>query len=232
MSGYENGNTDAQTLCGVFYREGIGLEKNITKACEWLKKKAAEKGNSNAQYELGQYYFSVENYAEAVKLFNISSNNKSSKAQFMLGVCYIEGYGVNKSPLLAKELFKLSALQGYVLAQYRLGVCYLEGIGCEVDNEKVASWIHKAANIGLPQAQYDLHLIYKNGIGVYKDINQSFYWLKKASKNNYPDARYDLAQIVEENDKEEVYKLYKEALNFGCNIAKQKVEELKNILRK
>ena len=50
-------------------------------------------------------------------------------AQFLLGVCHFEGWGVLKNEGEAVGLYSLAAHQGHALAQYLLGVCFANGEG-------------------------------------------------------------------------------------------------------
>ncbi|MBQ7577767.1 MAG: sel1 repeat family protein [Synergistaceae bacterium] len=55
LSKAEQGDPAAQNVMGTYYESGNGLEKNYDKAIYWYTK-AAEQGNTNAQYHLGVLY--------------------------------------------------------------------------------------------------------------------------------------------------------------------------------
>ena len=70
-------------------------------AAESLRR-AAELGDAEAQYELGERYFNGDgverDYVEAVKWFRKAADQGDSNAMRRLGDCYMEGKGVEKDP--------------------------------------------------------------------------------------------------------------------------------------
>jgi TPR repeat protein len=67
-------------------------------------------------------------------------------AQFNLGVCYANGYGVEKNLQQAFYWHKKAAEQGHAKAQYNLGVCYDKGYGTEKTSNKPSIGIKKRRN--------------------------------------------------------------------------------------
>ncbi len=51
----EAGYPLAECQVGYFYYEGLGVEKDLSKAFEWMKR-AAEHGDWDAQYNLAEFY--------------------------------------------------------------------------------------------------------------------------------------------------------------------------------
>ena len=49
------GNVQAQTLLGIMYNKGEGIEHNEAEAARWYRK-AADKGDARAQYNLAVLY--------------------------------------------------------------------------------------------------------------------------------------------------------------------------------
>ena len=58
---------------------------------------------------------------------------KEKHAQYVMGSCYKDGYGVQRDPSKAFYYFQLSADQGYSRSIGILGFCYGEGLGVEKD---------------------------------------------------------------------------------------------------
>src|SRR5437763_9698128 len=48
-------NSDAQNYLGFYYKNGIGIQKDLKKSFEWYEK-SAKNGNEIAQYNLGNFY--------------------------------------------------------------------------------------------------------------------------------------------------------------------------------
>lgn len=91
---------------GNFYSEGIGVEKDASKAFEWFKK-AAEQGNAEAQFFLGRSYFEgsgvEEDPQKAMEWLEKAAEQGNADAQNKLGEWNIRA-GVETRK--AFELFK------------------------------------------------------------------------------------------------------------------------------
>ena len=135
-------------LClGKCYYEGKSVNQSFDKAFKYYCL-SAKNGNAVAQYMIGNiYYFggvyepgvyepfdgrftsftkftSVEkNHIEAVKWFKLAAANGHAEAQFMLGECYYNGYGVDKNRAEAVKWYRLAADNGSAVAKR-----YLENI--------------------------------------------------------------------------------------------------------
>ena len=66
---------------------------------------------------------------QAVTWIRKSAEQGNAFAQYSLGVCYENGYGVPKDLEEAVEWYRKSAEQGNAFAQYNLGLCYANGDG-------------------------------------------------------------------------------------------------------
>ncbi len=94
-------STFAQMCLAYCYAEGLcTVSKNPSKALK-LMSKAAERGEPEAQWAVGEYYlrgFGVErNYSEAIKWLRKSVEQGHPGAMETLGMCYEEGLGVEKN---------------------------------------------------------------------------------------------------------------------------------------
>ena len=67
------------------------------------------------------------NISEYIKL----AEQGDAEAQHNLGLCYINGYGVQQSYEEAAKWFRKAAEQGNASAQYDLGLCYDNGDGVQ-----------------------------------------------------------------------------------------------------
>lgn len=161
------GNSRAQRKLGDYYYKS---KKEFKNAVEWYTK-AAEQGDSNAQYNLGICYENgrgvEQNYKKAVEWYTKAAEQGSARAQANLGLCYYNGKGIEQDYHKAVECFTKAAEQGNADAQYYLGVCYKNGKGLEQDYYKAEEWYSKAADQGQIDAQYSLYLEspeYKNSL--------------------------------------------------------------------
>ena len=112
--------------------------------------------------------------------FRKAAERGDAWAQYNLGVCYINGDGVEQDGKEAVKWFRKAAEQGDADAQYNLGLTYYEGRGVEKDAKEGVKWFRIAAEQGDAEAQYNLGVCYINGVGVLKDPTVAKKWIKKA----------------------------------------------------
>jgi TPR repeat protein len=82
---------------------------------------AAEQGNADAQFEVGQMMAqglgTAQLFEEALRWYELSSRQGHAKAQFNIAFLYAYGQGVEQSYLKAYEWYRISHLCGYPLAK-------------------------------------------------------------------------------------------------------------------
>ena len=88
-------------------------------------RKALEQGNLYERFDLSKMWHShsCSSFcdAEAVKWFIKEADQGNADAQYILGLFYDKGYGVNKDIVKAGKLYYKAAEQGHVRAQEKLG---------------------------------------------------------------------------------------------------------------
>ena len=100
--------------------------------------------NADKLYKEAKALLDAKNYTEAVPKLQQAADKGHKKAQYRLGKCYKEGWGVEKDRKKATQYYALSARQGYAKAQYQLGKAYLKGKGVPADEQQAKSWLTKA----------------------------------------------------------------------------------------
>lgn len=105
---------------------------------------AAGAQNAKTLYEEGKAFYDAEQYDKAVPKLRAAADKGHRKAQYRLGMCYKEGYSVQKDRKKAVELFMKSAKQDYAKAQFQLAKAYLKGKGVPADQAKAKTWLKKA----------------------------------------------------------------------------------------
>ncbi|HWP67695.1 MAG TPA: tetratricopeptide repeat protein [Rectinemataceae bacterium] len=147
---------------------------------------SAEKGNADAQCNLGVIYFTGEgapqNIPEAIRLFTAAAERKNLDAQRNLGWIYrhTEGY---LDPKKAAKFYDMAARQGDAESQYLLGLMYKEGEGLAKNDKEAVLWLGKAAAQKYPEAQSALGDMYEKGRGVAKDKIEALKWYIVAKKS-------------------------------------------------
>jgi TPR repeat protein len=159
-------------------------------------KAKAEKGDAEAQYNLGVYYDNGQGVAkdeiEAVNWYRKAAEQNNVSAQYNLGVSYAFGQGVAKNELEAVKWFRKAADQNHAAAQYNLGFCYLNGRGLAKDGVEAVKWYRRAAEQNYATAQNAVGDCYANGEGVVKDEVMAVGWYRKAAEQSYSEAEFNL----------------------------------------
>lgn len=134
LAAAEKGNDEAQYYIGLCYHDGKGVQKDLNKALQWLKK-SAEKNNENALYQLGEWYLNGDGVRkdtdEALKWYRKSADKGGAKAMSKLGMFYYEGKLLEKDIKEAVRLWKKASDKGNDYAMSRLAYCLFNGIGIE-----------------------------------------------------------------------------------------------------
>lgn len=169
----EQGNAKAQLQLAFIYAKGQGIRQDHVQAVKWMQK-AAQQGDANGQYHLGQMY--SEGYAglpkddsQALEWFRKAAEQGHPFAQDNLGYAYFHGYCVPKNRSQAMEWYR-KAIQG------------LRGF----------------AENGMPEAQFKLAFLLFNGFGVAKDEAQAVIWIKKSAEQGYQPAQDELNNMKED----------------------------------
>ncbi|MCB5248471.1 MAG: tetratricopeptide repeat protein, partial [Candidatus Cloacimonadales bacterium] len=76
------------------------------------------------------------------------AENGDMEAQYILGLSYYRGEGVEKNSKQAVYWYEKAANLGDADAQYNLGSCYANGEGVVKNYKQAVYWYEKAANQG------------------------------------------------------------------------------------
>ena len=79
-------------------------------------------------------------------------NQGKAEAQYDLGVCYSNGYGVKTDYKEALKWYKKAAEQEHLDALFNVGACYYNGVGVKQDIKEAKKWFKKAADKGDQEA--------------------------------------------------------------------------------
>ena len=103
-------------------------------------------------------------------------------AQYMIGVFYEDGHGVEQEMARAVEWYTKSAEQGNSLAINSLGYCYDKGEGVAQNLKKGFELYEQSALLGSSTGMYSVGICYEEGRGqaLAKDVNNAKIWYTKA----------------------------------------------------
>ncbi|KAK5580879.1 hypothetical protein RB653_000903 [Dictyostelium firmibasis] len=122
------------------------LEEHPTVAKDlWLY--ASKMGDTNAQTNLGRYYYNHKknpDYNNAHLLWSAASKGGNVDAQFYLGGMYHSGLIVEKNIAKSLQLYEISAKGGNSNAQFLIGRAYIEGDGIEKNLKLGYSYLSKS----------------------------------------------------------------------------------------
>ena len=149
---------------------------------------AAPVDDGVAAYERGDY-------GEALRLLGPEARDDDPKAQFYIGVMYLDGKAVAPDLRAAVDWFEKAAEQGYAPAQYNLGVSYYEDRGALQSFAEAAEWFRHAAAQGYGPAAYNLAAMYEEGLGLDRDPSKALHWYDRAAKAGLAEAMHELAAI-------------------------------------
>ena len=117
---------------------------------EW--KPLVERGDANAQYNLGVMYRKgqgvPQDYKTAMKWYTLAAEQGITPAQSYLGFMYDQGLGVPQDYKTAIKWLTRAAEKGFEFSQFVLGHMYAEGEGTLQDYTRAHMWLNIAASQG------------------------------------------------------------------------------------
>jgi len=153
----KDGDPKAQFNVGLIYANGKGVNKDSYQAMEWYKK-AAEQGNSAAQYNLAKLIAQRPDSKDPRAMKKImywyekAAESGRKEAVNDLALLYLEGKGVEKNEFKAFELFKKAARMGDSAAQINLALIYAWSEKLPKDKIKAYKHLKKALSQGRTEA--------------------------------------------------------------------------------
>lgn len=199
MEAAKSGNPVAEYELATAYRKGLCVEKSPDRAKEWYQK-AGEQGSLQAQYALGEIYFTGEgtkapDYPKAKEWYLKAAEQGHGLSQLRLAFLYAENHftGLSVDYTQAEKWFRKAAEQNAGDARFRLGNFY-HHYKNPPDYAQAIEWLTKAAEGGHRIAMYDLATFYREGKAVKKDMKISIYWLEQAGERGVLPAQIALAE--------------------------------------
>ena len=92
--------------------------------------------------------YDTGDYKQAAKLYQPLADKGNAEAQYVLGMMYRAGRGVERDNKEAKKWYQMAAEQGHPIAQFYLGWMHARGKGIPQDLVKAYMWVSIAiANV-------------------------------------------------------------------------------------
>ncbi len=136
-----------------------------------------------------------DHFDKAIPMYNSLAADvdaeHAAKAQYRLGLIYMQDNEALHNPLLAFEVMEKAAANNHVQAQFQVGMMYLKGQGVSPDKEQAVHYLTAAAKGECSDAAYELGLLYLKQ----QDINAAISFLSQAAGNWHADACYRLGRL-------------------------------------
>ena len=150
----QRGDANSQLQLGLWYRDGVWVNKNYFLAVNWFEL-AAEQQNSAAQYQLSQMYLNGLGVSENPHLMLYWLRSAASlgfaKAQVRLAHLYQQGKRVERDDVQAFYWIQQAVKTGYSPALIELGRMYEQGVVVTANWQKALS-LYQQANSRRGQA--------------------------------------------------------------------------------
>lgn len=212
-----SGNPEAQKLLGdkleAEYQEnnpdGYERSQHDNEALFWYKQ-AAEAGNAEAQYIMGELGYKEEDEKSALEWLTRAAKQGHPSAQLRLGYMYGYGIGTDKNPKLALDWLEQAEKQNNIMAKQLLQKLYpdrkepaqeipkkevgivVPGAGYQrvkrtlTEDEKIHQADLARANNGDPYAQIQVARAYEIGHRTKQDKEKADMWYRR-STNTFRD---------------------------------------------
>ncbi|MBR0598445.1 MobP3 family relaxase [Sinanaerobacter chloroacetimidivorans] len=188
-----------QYRLGWMLLNGVGTEKNIPQANEYLEKSAGV-GNLFAGYQLARLILSEDGASpddvkKALNYLRQAAEAENPYAAYFLGKLYLRGDDILRDVEEALCWFRFAAEKGNQYAECALGILYLKGEDVPKDVAAALEYLKRAAGKGNQFAQYHLGKIYLTGEDIPKDMEEARRYLIAAAQQGNQYAQYLLGKL-------------------------------------
>jgi len=157
----------------------------------------AERGNVDAQFELGIRYLGGEGFEQnpekAALWLQKAADQHNLAAMNALGTMCEEGIGLPKDEKKAFEWYQRAAKFGFPLAQQNLSECYQLGKGVAQDSVESVKWLERAAHQDFAPAEAAYAWRLEHGVGIDKNTKTAARWYLRAAQKGVVGAMTHLA---------------------------------------
>lgn len=160
-------------------------------ASAWLEKASAQ-GDAEATYERAMLLAAERREADVPQVVGLLARSSvlgSARAQYALGLRYLNADGVRRDTAQAADLFRRAAGAGLADAQYALGHVLADGLGLAADEALALQWFELAANQGNVQAMHALGNAHANGWGTGRSLDMAYRWYCRAAQRGHEPSR-------------------------------------------
>lgn len=149
-------------------------------------------------------------------LLILAAAKGSVNAEFLLGICNLNGVGEASDYVRAREWFEKAYAHGDGEASYELGIIWKYGLGVQPDYQKAVRYFEYGAQRKISSAMNELAKMYATGEGVSQNYRRAAALLEESSTLGNAYGKVQLGDLYYEGlglqrNFEEARKLYREA---------------------
>ncbi len=192
----KEGNKYAMLWLARMYRDGKGIEKDIIKSAEWMRR-AADGDINYAKNELFDVLWRIgtlESYNEMIEVASAFAESGDGGAMGRLGRAYRYGRGVERDIDKAIDWMRKASNKNIWWAKNEL-FDMLWYRNYPDDTLELKSLIEKSAQEGDSNALLRLGRMYRYGKGINRDLNKAIDLMKKAS-DSLMSAKYEYVDLL------------------------------------
>ena len=189
-----------------------------------LRQKAADLGNAEAMYNLGEMYYFEQDSEKAIIWYKKAAEVGNINAINDLYYMYSNGDGVKSDYKEAIHWCEKGAELGDIDAMVEVGNAYRDGHGVQQDYTKAIRWYEEAYNRGNTDVIITISDCYYRSKAIIHSNDDAIKWHKKAAELGNTDAMIALGDILRcgegcSVDYEKAVQWYQQAIKLGNNKA-------------
>jgi uncharacterized protein len=181
------GNAEGAWMLGSATMAGVGTDRNVAAAIEWMRKSVVIDQNADHMAVLAVALLSTGgSHEEALQWSQKAADKGSTKGMEVLAMARLSGeMGLPKDTALAEKLLTTAAQKGDADAQLSLGQFYITGVFGPHDAAAGVRWLQTAADAGSAKAQGTLaYFLITGKEGVPVDAARGVALARKAMASN------------------------------------------------
>lgn len=200
MKAAEAGEPRGQSQLASFYRKGVLVTKDVSKALYWYKE-AIKNNSDSARYNLANLYLDgldgvPKNIDMAIALYLAAASQGHDDSKVALGgIYYSDKYG-QKDEQQAFYWLNAAASNGNSYGKTGLASCYRYGVGTDINYKKALSLYQYSADFNNdPTSRYRLAEMHMLGLGEKVNLKKAREIFLQLSQEGYADGTSAVARI-------------------------------------
>ncbi|MEM7683751.1 MAG: tetratricopeptide repeat protein [Pseudomonadota bacterium] len=185
----ERGSVYSMVELARAYTLGIGVQPNIERANDWLRRADAKGVADPRTLEIiGRGYLSSasddESIARGLELLKRGAEVGNVRSMMTLARAYDRGETLPADPSEALHWYRRAAENGSVTAMVEVGKAYSDGKGVPQDRGQAFQWLNKAVSSGSQNtaALIAIGRAFTDGVGVERDTRTGFSYFERAAQ--------------------------------------------------